>query len=166
MENEELTDDLEVEQEDENVEEEESPEENELETTTTLTVEQRLAKAEAEAAKFRRLFEKANKAPKPKATETVNQPSSVNVEETVLKAQGMPNELLTQLKKVASLEGISLIDAQKNDLFVAVKDKYEKAQTTKAASVGTSRGSGKVSVKKTVNTPGLSREEHKALVRG
>ncbi len=93
-------------------------------------------------------------------------PSSVDVDERILKANGMPDELLSQLKDVAALRKISLIDAQKDPLFVAVKSQFEKEEKHKAASVGASRGSQGVQVKKTLNTPGLSRDEHRKLVQG
>lgn len=170
MENEETTDELEVEQEDESVEEEAGSETQETQATNTLTIEERLAKAEASAAKFQRLFEKAKRG---KGTETTvttqtNQaaPSPVNVEEVVLKAQGMDDELLTQLKDVAALRKVSLLDAQKDPLFVAAKNQYEKDVTTRRASAGASRGSGAAKVTKSLSTAGLSREEHMKLVRG
>lgn len=132
----------------------------EEETTEVVeTEEDALAKAQAEAAKYRRLFEKAQKAPEKKA-EATPQP---NVEETVLLANGMDEELLTQLKKVASINGTSLIKAQNDPIFVAVKEKFEKDKKRENASLPATRGSGSAKVQKGLDTPGLSRDEHKKL---
>lgn len=98
-------------------------------------------------------------------TQTQASPS-IDVDERILKANGMDDELLKQLKDVAKLRNISLIDAQKDDLFVAIKSRYEKEETSKKASVRSSRGSGSVEAKKTLQTPGLTKEEHKALLKG
>lgn len=148
------------------VESEAAPEGQVDDPTATLTPEQQLAKATAEAAKYRRLYEKGKKAPVVvSAPATNSNPPAADVDERILKAQGMSDELLTTLKKVASLNGTSLIDAQTDDLFVAAKEKFEKAQKSRAASMGASRGSGSPAPKKDLGTPGLSREEHKKLVQ-
>lgn len=89
--------------------------------------------------------------------------SPVNVEEVVLQAQGMSEELLGELKAVAKVRGISLIKAQNDPIFVALKDNFEKDIKQKTASLGASRGSGSVKPKVTLSTPGLSREEHRRL---
>jgi DNA mismatch repair ATPase MutL len=166
MENEELTDDLEVETQDEAVEDDQGSENDGSQDTNTLTESQELAKAKADAAKYRRLFEKSQKGTAVAEPQTATPTQSVNVEEIVLKAQGMPDELLKKLKAVASLEGTSLIDAQTNDLFVAAKEKFEKDIRAQKATVGASRGSGAVPVKKTLATPNLTKEEHMRLVKG
>jgi len=93
-------------------------------------------------------------------------PPAADVEEVVLKAQGMAPELLTQLKEVAALKKISLLDAQSDKVFVAIKNDFDKEQKSKAAALGSSRGSGSQKVQKTLMTPGLSREEHKKLLQG
>lgn len=140
------------------------PEEVTPEETPEPTLEEKLAKAEAEAAKYRRLFEKTKK-PKvetPKAPQS-NPSSQPSVEEAVLLANGMPEELLAQLKKVAQVQGLSLIKAQADPIFVAVKDKFEKDQKQKAANLPASRGSGQAKPKLTLTTPGLSRDQHRKL---
>lgn len=130
------------------------------------TPEEKFAIADAEANKNRRLLNKERN-PKPTAPANVpsKAPSQATVEETVLLAQGMPEELLTQLKKVAMVNGTGLLKAQADPIFVAVKDKFEKDKRQKDASLGASRGAGSVTASKTVSTPGLSREEHQRLAR-
>jgi hypothetical protein len=125
------------------------------------TEEDALAKAQADAAKYRRLFEKTQKA-KPVQTQTPATPS--NVEEVVLLANGMDETLMEQLKKVAAINNTSLIKAQNDPIFVAVKEKFEKDQKQKNASLPASRGSGSVQAPKTFRSPGLSREEHRKMV--
>lgn len=141
--------------------------EQKLERATTP--EEKFAIADAEANKNRRLLRKASKpdnaaAPKPKASsKPTTEPS---VEETVLRANGMPNELLSHLKKVANLNGTSLLDAQKDPIFVAVKDKFDKEVKRKQASLGAGRGAGGKKSEKTFTTPGISRDEHKEMFYG
>jgi len=104
--------------------------------------------------------------PEPKKQTKPTQPASPqNVEETVLLANGMPEDLLEELKAVASVRNIGLIKAQNDPIFVAVKEKFEKDKKAEAASMGASRGSGTVKPKKTFNTPGLTEEEHREMVK-
>lgn len=120
----------------------------------------------------KKLFERAKKAEaelkaqKEKAPQTQTQQAPADIDERILKSQGMNDEMLTQLKKIAQIEGVSLIDAQSSDLFVAVKDKFEREQRAKAAQMPTSRGSGVQKPRVTLTTPGLTREQHKALLKG
>lgn len=185
------TDETEVEIKDGETEEvEETSDESTGETDTTvttegegekLTYEQKLARAttpeekfaiaDAEASKNRRLLHKANKPKAPTAstkrpTETSPAPKEPSVEETVLKANGMPSELLTQLKKIAKVNGTGLLDAQTDPIFIAVKDKFEKDKKRKEASLGAGRGAGGKKVDKSFKTPGLSRDEHKDMFYG
>ena len=137
----------------------EQPAEESQGETKEETAEDKLAKAEAEAAKWRRLFEKKSK------VETATAPvAAPNVEETVLLANGMSEELLTELKAVAQVRKTSLIKAQNDPIFVAIKEKYEKDAQTKQASLPASRGAGATRVQKTFTTPGLTREEHRRMV--
>lgn len=92
-------------------------------------------------------------------------PQSVSVEETVLLANGMSEELLNELKAVAKARGISsLIKAQTDSIFVAVKEKFERDLKQREASLPASRSSGAAKVKKSPRTPGLSRDDHKKMV--
>jgi hypothetical protein len=138
-----------------------------------LTVEEKLAKAEAEAAKYKRLFNKAQKGnqnptAKPSLSKgevrpKVQSPSPVDVDERILKSQGMPDELLSKLRMVAKINNVSLIDAQTDPVFQGIKEKFEKEKKSKEASLPASKGSGGVRSKKDFNTPGLSREDHKKM---
>jgi hypothetical protein len=114
----------------------------------------------------KKLFERAKKAEADlKALKGAAQQPSPNVEETVLLANGMPETLLAELKAVAAVRKVSLIKAQADPIFVAVKEKFEKDQKQEAASLPASRGSGASKPKKDFFTPGLTREEHMAMVK-
>lgn len=133
-----------------------------------LTDAEKLARAEAKANKYRRLFHKSQKNKTSKSDDSAKRSpdsSAANVEETVLRANGMEHGLLKQLKDIAKLRNVSLLDAQSDDLFVQIKDKYEKDKKQKAASLPASRGSGSTKAKKELATPGLSRDEHKNLYK-
>jgi hypothetical protein len=155
--------------------------ESESETTDTtvadekLTYEQKLARAttpeekfkiaDAEANKNRRLLSKGNKPSKPlvKPNAPRQAQTQPSVEETVLSANGMPDELLAQLKKVAAVSGTTLIKAQNDPIFVAMKEKFEKDTKQKNASLPASRGAGNVKPSKNFHSPGLTRDEHKEM---
>jgi hypothetical protein len=86
-----------------------------------------------------------------------------NVEETVLLATGMPEELLGELKAVAQVRNTSLIKAQHDPIFTAIKEKFERDSKQRDASLPAARSAGQVKAKKAFDTPGLSAEEHRAL---
>lgn len=88
-----------------------------------------------------------------------------DVDERVLKANGMADELLKELKVVAQVRGVGLIEAQSDPVFASIRENYEKEVKAKEASLGTSKGSGQPKPKKDFNTPGLSKDEHKELFK-
>lgn len=137
---------------------------------TSSEVEDRLSKLEAEISKQKEIAEnqriRAEKA-EAKAKAKKDEPTDndkqdyPDVDERILKANGMPDELLKELKAIAKARDVDLINAQNDSLFKLVKENYEKEQKMNEASVGASRGSGNAQAKKSANTPGLSRDEHK-----
>ena len=165
--------------ENENVELETSNEsvEETVETPVVLDTEDTPAASEVDVEQLqatnKKLYERAKKAeadlkayktssPAP----TSKQASPASVEETVLLAQGMSEELLNELKAVAKARGIaSLIKAQNDYLFVAAKEKFEKDKKAKDSSMPASRGAGQVKAQKTFSTPGLTKEEHMKMVK-
>jgi hypothetical protein len=161
MENEENTEDFELE-----IQPEETV--DAVEETEEPTEDTELTKAQAEAAKYRRLWEKSQKKPvqKPQTTAQAPQTASPNIEEVVLLANGMDEGLMEQLKKVAAVQGTSLIKAQNDPIFVAVKEKFESDLKKQSTVLPVSRGSGQMKPKKDFKTPGLTAEEHRAMVEG
>jgi hypothetical protein len=87
------------------------------------------------------------------------------VETTVLKAQGFDEELLEQLKKVAKVTGKSLLSAQADPIFVAIKTQREEQVKAEQARLGASRGAQGAKEKKTFNSKKLTPEEHKEMWR-
>ena len=72
---------------------------------------------------------------------------------------------LERVKKIAQLDGVTLSEAMKSEDFTIWKQAREAESKREAASMEASRGSGNRGKKKTLQTPGLSKEEHKALFR-
>lgn len=155
------------------------PVEETVETPATETVEEpqepQAVDVEQLQATNKKLYERAKKAEaelkalkpavKAPAKTTSSQDSSVNLEATVLLAQGVSEDLIEELKLRAPKYGGSLIKAQKDPNYVAVKERFERDQKQKEASMPASRGAGSVKAEKTFTTPGLSREEHAKMVK-
>lgn len=118
---------------------------------------------EAEAKKWKAIAERNKK----KSTETnkvaTNAPDKYTVERTVLAANGMPDDLLKSLERIAKLEDVSLLTATKDPLFIATQERYEQEQRLKSAQVGASNGSGSGASKIGFDTPGLTKDQHKQL---
>lgn len=140
----------------------------ETDTTEVVEPEQDLTvEVEQLQATNKKLFERAKKAEADlKALKgTTQQASPLNVEEAVLLANGMPDDLMMELKAVAKVRGINLLKAQNDPIFIAVKEKFEKDKKQQDASLPASRGSGAQRVQKNPLTPGLTREEHMAMAK-
>ncbi len=141
----------------ETVETPESTEPEVVPKTQYDSVHKRATRAEAEL----KTLKGNNTASTPQAS------SQSSIEETVLLANGMSEELVKKLKSVAKVEGYSsLLKAQNDPIFVAVKDKFEQDKRQKEASLGASRGAGSVKAVKKINSTGLTRDEHRAMVLG
>ncbi len=87
---------------------------------------------------------------------------ALSKEEAILYAKGFSEEEVAHAQKVAALQGVKLTDAVNDDLFTTWKTKREEETKQSKAQLGASRGS-RATVKKTLATPGLSDDEHKAL---
>lgn len=121
----------------------------------------RAKKAEAELKQFK-------EKPVEKVTEnqTINNNLTADeIDARVLRLQGMSEGTLETLKKVATATGKSIIDAQQDEIFIAIKEKAEREQREANAKLGTSKGSGSVKKTKDFNSQGLSDTEHKELWR-
>ena len=121
-----------------------------------------LADLSARAKKAEAKLKEQKPAPSPQPKTAKATPPS-DVEEIVLKANGMPEDLLSELKAVAAVRKVSLIEAQNDPLFKGIKDQFDRTQKEKQASLGASRSSGQTKPKKSFDTPNLSREEHQAM---
>lgn len=74
------------------------------------------------------------------------------------------DDVVERVHKIAQLDDLSLEEAYKSEDFQYWKDGALRKYQEKQAQLGASRGS-RGSRKKTLDTPGLSQEEHKALWR-
>jgi hypothetical protein len=110
---------------------------------------------------------KATKQSASKETQPINKPSFTDqdIDAKVLEAQGTPEDELETLKKIAQLEGISIIKAREHNLFKLFKTQKEEDEKANKAKLGASKGSGSVKKAPGFNTPGLSQEDHRALWR-
>lgn len=131
--------------------------ETQVETEEMVTKSQlsqalaRAHKAEAELKKF-----------KAQPKQTINS-NPEEIEATVLRAQGMSDDLLKELKVIAQVRGKSLIETQSDPLFAAIKEQKQKDEASKKASLPASKGSIQVRKEKTFSTPGLSDKEFKEM---
>lgn len=136
-----------------------------VETLKENLSKERIAKAQilARAKKA----EAALKAKKPaEATQTTTNENALTADDIdirVLKLQGMSDDVLEMLKKVAKVNGQTLIDAQKDGLFISMKEKYDAEKKSEKASLGASHGSGSARKGKDFKTAGLSDEDHKEM---
>lgn len=96
-------------------------------------------------------------------TETTPSITEEVIEVKILKAQGVSDELITQLKKIARVNETSIIEAQSDPYFIAFKEKIEAEAKKEKASLPASRNSGSVRKSKDFTSTGLSEEEHKQL---
>lgn len=99
-----------------------------------------------------------------KPSENRNASDNTNLfDERILISQGMKTDLLKDLKTIAQLRGVSLLEAQNDSTFKRIKEDFEREEKVKDASMGASKGSQQAKPKVTASTPGLSKEEHKKI---
>jgi hypothetical protein len=121
-----------------------------------LTARAHRAEAEAKALRAK---------PKPASQEVNNTLSADDVDTKILQSQGMSDDLIAELKALATVRGKSILATQLDPIFIAIKAGREAEEKNAKASLGASRGSGQNKPKKNPSTPGLSDEEHKELWR-
>lgn len=102
------------------------------------------------------------------ATQNINNTNTLTAEDIdvkILKAQGLSEDEINYLRKLAKVNETTLIEAQSDEMYQVFKKKKEDDLKAEKARLGASRGSGSVKQTKTVSSPGLTPEEHKALWR-
>lgn len=100
----------------------------------------------------------------PVRNENINNPlTDEAIDVKILKSQGVDDEAIAKLKKLAKLNDTSLIEAQNDDIFISWKEKREAEEKAEKAKLGASRGSGSVKKTKDLNSPDVSDAEHKEL---
>lgn len=140
----------------------ETTEETVDETQTVDYWKKRAADAEATIIKHKKETKKEEVKKEVAQTGT---PDSYQIERAVLEATGWDDGLLDNLQKIAKLNNTTLLKAQKDPIFIALKEQFEREKRVEAAQVGASSGSGSRPVQKGFNTPNLSREDHMKLVQ-
>lgn len=96
--------------------------------------------------------------------ETPDVPVSDNaIQKQVLKANGMDESLIEVLEFISKEKGVDLLTAQSDGYFKHKQEAFEVEKREKEAQLGASKGSGAGKPKKTVSTPGLTKEEHKRM---
>lgn len=89
-------------------------------------------------------------------------PEGLSRDEAKLYAKGLDDAQVDKIKQIAKIENISLSEAATSDFFSIWDEKRKAEERAEKAQLSASKGS-KAVVKKDVNTPGLSRDEHMAL---
>lgn len=147
-------------------------EETEAEVTLETEPEVDVARLQEINKKLFARAKKAEEALKAKPKQVVQPKTNTNInnasesyltrEEAILIAKGEDETSLTKLKAIAKGSGVSLLDAQKDEMFIAWKERQEKESKTNKAKLGASKGSGSQKPEKTVSE--MTSEEHKAYV--
>ena len=87
------------------------------------------------------------------------------IERKILKSQGLSEDLIDELTALAKVRGTSLLDTQKDPIYLAIKELKEKEEKEAKAKLPASRGSRTQKVGKDFNSEDLSEKEHKEMWR-
>lgn len=117
----------------------------------------------AENAKLKSILIRNKKKDSVEKEVPVKKESELSKDELIAFAQGHSEEEVEMLKKISKVEGVSLKDAKESVMFKAFKDAKEKEEKAQKAQLSASNGSAGKSQKKGLNSPGLTRDEHKEL---
>lgn len=149
--------------EEENFEEEIDTDTDDVEALKEALAKEKIAKQQilARAKKAEALVKEKKAEP----SQINNVLTSDDVETKILKAQGLPDEDINYLKKLAKVNGTSIIEAQSDEIYKSFKANKEATEKAEKAKLGASRGSGSVKREKSFATKGLSDEEHKEMWR-
>lgn len=91
--------------------------------------------------------------------------SEENVDVKILQSQGIDEEDIEYLKKLAKVNETSLLAAQHDELYISHRTQKEVKEKAEKALLGTSKGSGQMKKGKNFSTPGLSDADHKEMWR-
>ena len=87
------------------------------------------------------------------------------IERKILKNDGLSDELIDELTALAKVRGTSLLDTQKDPIYLAIKSAKEKEEKEAKAKLPASKGSGNQKTKRDFNSADLSEKDHKAMWR-
>lgn len=122
----------------------------------------RAKKAEAELKEL-----KGAPAPKADATQNTNNNSLTeeSVDVKILVSQGVDQESIEMLKKLAKVNGTSVLAAKEDPIYATYLVNKEAQSKSEKARLGASKGSGGGRVEKSSTTPNLSEADHKEIWR-
>jgi hypothetical protein len=105
------------------------------------------------------------KATSSETTHTINNSSLTeeSVDVKILESQGVDSDSIAYLKKLAKVNGTSILAAQSDDIYKTWKSNQEATAKAEKAKLGASRGSGSARQEKAFTSANLSDEDHKAL---
>lgn len=128
---------------------------------------QAVARAHKAENEVKTLKGKPASAPGAESKPQINNPSlsEEDVDVKILISQGMDPNLVTDLKALAKARGKSVMETKNDPVFIAMKNQKEVETKAQKAKLGASQGSGGVRKEKSINTPGLSDTDHKAMWR-
>lgn len=145
---------------------------NQIDTTVEETTEEEVETTpessnevdwKAEALKWQAIAKrKAKQVATPQETKQPLTNQYLTREEGILIAKGMDEEAMSQIKIIAKGKDISLLEAEKDPLFVTYFEKVQKDKKSANAKLNTSKGSAFENKKEGFKS-GLTREEHMAL---
>jgi len=152
---------VDLEEEDTEEDDQEEVAEPEVDVRESQEFKDVLARAKKAEAELKTL--KVKKAPAPQ--EINNALSAEDVDKKILQSQGVSEDLIEKLERIAQINGTSVLAAQSDPIYIAMKQQKEAEEKNAKASLGASKGSGQVKGRKTTATPNLKDEEHKELWR-
>lgn len=124
------------------------------------------ARAKKAEEQLKSMSSQTTQKPVQKPSQNINNSlTAEDVETRILKAQGVKEDELVMLKKIASVNGTGIIEAQTDEIFLSYKDRKEAQEKAEKAKLGASRSSGSVKKEKSFTSSGLSKEEHKEMWR-
>jgi len=123
----------------------------------------RAEKAEREVKELREQLEA--KAPQPEAKEPIdtNDGSGLTEEDIIVISRVGDKEKLDMMRDIAKLKKVSLDEASSSQMYQLWEKEHEAGKKADAARLGASTGSGAKRRKNSLQTPGLTTEDHKEL---
>lgn len=129
----------------------------ERERQARIEITARAKRAEAEA---RTLKQKTAEAPQNINNQSL---SAEDVDIKILISQGVGEDHIEYLKKLAKVNGTSILAAQSDPIYLGFKREKEAEKKSQEASLGASRGSGQSKKGKSFQTPDLPSQDHREL---
>lgn len=123
-----------------------------------------LARAKNAEAKLKSMSSQTTQS-EPKPNQPINNPvmTAEDVEVRILKTQKVSDDEIAYLKKIAAINGCSVIEAMEDEVYLNFKEKKEASEKSEKARLGVSRGSSSVRKEKEISQPGLTDADHKEL---